>query len=136
MSQYFRVFANYPKLQLGGDRGADFTGFLPASANWGVTFTKKPWIVSAKWNYRGFEKRGAFATFGPDGFTYFRATTRLDVNLEYYLRPNLSLSLSARNVFNIPIVTYREGSQTPDYAKRGQILDYGVPFSLGIKGSF
>jgi TonB-dependent receptor len=134
--KYFRGFANFTKLELGGARGADFSGFLPKSANWGVTFSKKPLIVIAKWNYRGFENRGTFATFGPDGFTYFRATTRLDLNLEYYLRRNLSISLSARNVFNVPIVTYREGSQTPDYAKRGQILDYGVPFSVGIKGSF
>jgi outer membrane receptor protein involved in Fe transport len=134
--KYFRGFANFTKLELGGARGADFSGFLPKSANWGVTFSKKPLIVIAKWNYRGFENRGTFATFGPDGFTYFRATTRLDLNLEYYLRRNLSISLSARNVFNVPIVTYREGSQTPDYAKRGQILDYGVPFSIGIKGSF
>jgi TonB-dependent receptor len=134
--QYFRVFANFTKLETLGAKTADFSGFLSTSANWGVTFTKKPLVVIAKWNYRGSENRGAFATFGPDGYTYFRATTRLDLNLEYYLRPNLALSVSARNVFNVPIVTYREGSQTPDYAKRGQILDFGVPFSVGIKGSF
>lgn len=134
--RHFRVFANFTKLELQGSQRADFSGFLPKSANWGVTFSRKPLIVIAKWNYRGFENRGAYATFGTDGFTYFRATTRLDLNLEYYLRPNLSLSLSARNFFNVPIVTYREGSQTPAYAKRGQILDYGVPYSVGIKGSF
>ena len=134
--QYFRVFANFTKLETRGAKTADFSGFLPKSANWGVTFTKKPLVVIAKWNYRGAENRGAFATFGTDGYTYFRATTRLDLNLEYYLRPNLALSVSARNVFNVPIVTYREGSPTPDYAKRGQILDFGVPFSVGIKGSF
>jgi TonB-dependent receptor len=134
--QYFRVFANYTKLELEGAQGANFSGFLPKSANWGVTFSKKPLIVIAKWNHRGLEDRGAFAAFGPDGRSLFRPTTRLDLNLEYYLRPNLSLSLSARNVFNVRVVTLREGSQTPDYAKLGSILEHGIPFSVGIKGSF
>ncbi len=134
--QYFRLFANFTKLETHGAKTADFSGFLPKSANWGVTFTKKPLVVIAKWNYRGFENRGAFTTFGTDGYSYFRATTRLDLNMEYYLKPNLALSVSARNVFNVPIVTYREGAQTPDYAKRGQILEFGVPFSVGLKGTF
>ena len=134
--QYFRVFANYTKLELEGAQGANFSGFLPKSANWGVTFSKKPLIVIAKWNHRGLENRGAYAAFGPDGRSLFRPTTRLDLNLEYYLRPNLSLSLSARNVFNVRVVTLREGSQTPDYAKLGSILEHGIPFSVGLKGSF
>jgi len=134
--QYFRVFANYTKLELEGAQGANFSGFLPKSANWGVTFSKKPLIVIAKWNHRGLEDRGAFAAFGPDGRSLFRPTTRLDLNLEYYLKPNLSLTLSARNVFNVRVVTLREGSQTPDYAKLGSILEHGIPFSVGLKGSF
>lgn len=29
-----------------------------------------------------------------------------------------------------------KGSQVPFYAQQSQIQDYGVPFSIGLKGSF
>jgi hypothetical protein len=32
--------------------------------------------------------------------------------------------------------TYREGSQTPDYARLYNVREFGTPFSVGVKGSF
>jgi TonB-dependent receptor len=134
--QYFKVFANFTKLELKGDEGANFSGFLPKSANWGVTFSKKPLIVIANWNYRGEDNKGTLAAFGPDAYTYLPSRAKLDLNLQYFLRPNLSISLSAQNVTNIRVVTCRKGSEVPDYAKKVSTLEHGIPFSIGIKGSF
>jgi hypothetical protein len=44
--------------------------------------------------------------------------------------------VNARNVTNRYITTYRYGSQTPEYARMRQHREYGVYFSLGVKGTF
>jgi iron complex outermembrane receptor protein len=135
-AQYFDVFASATKMRLKGGQQADFQGFVPESANWGVTFNRKPVMLMAKWSYRSDEKRGPYAAFGPDAFTVYTGRTELDMNLSYSLRPNLVLFLNARNVLNLYSERRREGSQTPHYAKQTQVVDNGAPFSIGIKGSF
>jgi outer membrane receptor protein involved in Fe transport len=134
--RYFKVFANVTKLKLNGAQDANFSGFLPESFNFGVTFAQKRVTAMAKWNYRSDEKRGPFVAFGPDASEFYKARTQLDVNLSYNITPNLSLFLNARNVFNVPNITIDRGSQTPAYAQQALIQEYGVPFSLGLKGSF
>ena len=59
--RHFTVFFNATKLALDGDQDADFAGFIPKNMNWGVTFTRKPVTLIAKWNYRGEQKGAAFA---------------------------------------------------------------------------
>jgi len=135
--QHFKAFANFTKLKLKGDRDANFSGFLPMSANWGITFTKKKYMIGAKWNHRGEQDRGAFADFGPDAREYWPARTTFDLNLNYNLRPNLTLFLNARDVFDkLTYLTYRRGPDTPDYARHYRELQHGTPFSIGVKGSF
>ncbi|MBI4622244.1 MAG: TonB-dependent receptor [Verrucomicrobia bacterium] len=134
--QYFRVFANATKLELKGNRGADFSGFLPKTLNWGVTYSKKPIILMAKWNWRDRQQTTPFATFGPDAYNYLDSLIHLDMNLDYQLRKNVSLYFNGRNVFNVPPVTLRYGSQTPEYAKVGQTKNYGAIYSIGVKGTF
>ncbi len=134
--RYFDVFASATKMKLKGAQQANFQGFVPESANWGVTFKKKPVTLMAKWSYRSDEKRAPFAAFGPDAFVVYKARTELDMNVSYSLKPNLSLFLNARNVLNLYSVRHRQGSQTPQYAKQTQVVDNGAPFSLGVNGSF
>ncbi len=135
--QYFKAFANFTKLKLKGDRDANFSGFLPMSANWGLTFTRKKVMIGTKWNYRGKQDRGPFADFGPDAREYWPSRTTMDVNLSYSFRPNLSVFFNARDVLDkMTYRTYREGSQTPDYARLYNVREFGTPFSVGLKGSF
>ena len=54
---YFTLFANGTKLQLDGNPGASFTSFIPKSGNWGATFAPKRFTLTARWNYRGLDKR-------------------------------------------------------------------------------
>lgn len=55
---------------------------------------------------------------------------------QYHLRPNLSVIAGARNVSNIWSRQIRRGSKTPKYEQQGRYVEYGVPLSLGIKGTF
>ena len=134
--RHFSVFANGTKLKLKGGSDSDFSGFIPESANWGLDYTRRPFSVMLKWNYRGEQRQGRVAAFGPDAYEYSKARTRLDVNVDYQLRANLFLYASAQNVFDVPETLLRFGSQTPGYARVSQVLTTGVQLTLGVKGTF
>ncbi len=134
--RHVSLFANGTKLKLQGGRDSDFSGFIPESANWGLDYTRRPFSVMLKWNYRGEQRLGRVAALGADAYEYSKARTRLDVNVDYQLRANLFLYASAQNVFDVPETLLRFGSQTPGYARVSQVLTTGVQLTLGIKGTF
>jgi TonB-dependent receptor len=134
--RYFSVFANATKLDLDGDQAAAFENFIPKSANWGFEFTRKPFAFMAKWNYRGLQQRAAVPALGPDAFEYGKPRTRLDVNLDYQVRPNLYVYINGQNIFDVPEVLLRYGSLTPEYAHTFQTLTTGVQWTVGVKGAF
>ncbi|WP_414661800.1 TonB-dependent receptor [Horticoccus sp. 23ND18S-11] len=133
---YFTVFANGTKMELEGNRQADFTSFIPKTGNWGVSFSAKRVTLVAKWNYRGLDKRTAQPAFGPDAFTYFNARTTLDLNAAYQLTRRLSIAASASNVLNVPQELLWYGSSTPAYARQNRTSEFGIALALGLKGSF
>ena len=134
--QHFTVFANGTYLRLAGGPRADFTSFTPRSANWGLTFHRKRMIASARWNYRGENKRNAVPAAGPDAFAYFPASTRLDLSLSYQISRRVTLVGSVNNLSNVPERTLQYGSATPDYAKYTVSKEYGIAVGLGVKGTF
>jgi len=109
---------------------------MPKSANWGVTFTYKPWTIMAKWNYRGEQRLLPVTTLGDDAFNYFAPRTTMDLNVTYQFNERISIFANARNLTNEPYVSYRYGSQTPDHAKVWSYNNYGTFLTLGIKGRF
>jgi iron complex outermembrane receptor protein len=130
----FQAFVNGTKLELEGSREADFGGFIPESANWGLTFSRRQFNVMAKWNYRGRQRRSEVP--GVDGFEYQKGRITLDMNVEYQLRRNLLLFGSAQNLLNKYDVMQRYGAQTPEYARNYEIIGHGVQLMIGLKGSF
>lgn len=131
--RHFDAFVNGTKLELDGDQDADFGGFIPKSANWGLHFSRRPLSVIAKWNYRGQQRRSQVAGVG---FEYMKARVTLDMNVEYQLRKNLFLYATGQNVLNKYDVLQRYGPVTPAYAKNYEIVGHGVQLTLGIKGTF
>jgi iron complex outermembrane recepter protein len=132
--RHFQAFVNGTKLELEGNRDANFSGFIPESANWGVNFSRKPFNVITRWNYRGKQRRNAVT--GVSGFEYQRARTTVDMNVEYQLRKNLLLYLSGQNILNKYDTLQRYGPDTPAYARNYEIIGHGVQLMLGVKGSF
>jgi TonB-dependent receptor len=133
---YFTLFANGTKLELDGSPGAAFSSFIPKSANWGATFARKRFTFTARWNYRGLDKRAPLAAYGPNGYEYIEARTVLDLNGAYQLTKRLSLVGSATNVFNNPARFLRYGDLTPAYARLYAEQEYGIQMALGLRGSF
>jgi outer membrane receptor protein involved in Fe transport len=135
--KYFTVFGNATQLKLDGNPYASFSSFIPKTANWGVSYNWKRISVMAKWNYRGLNKRTAVPALGPDGFLYLKARTTLDLSLSYQITPRLSLIGTANNVFNvIPLEELNYAANTPVYARRGNVSEYGVACAVGLKGTF
>jgi TonB-dependent receptor len=132
----FNVFANGTYLRLEGDQRADFASFAPRSANWGISFNRKRYQVSARWNHRGENKRGAQPAFGPDAFLYFPSNTRLDLSATYQVSRRLTLVASVNNISYVPERTLRYGSATPEYAKYTVFKEYGIAWGIGVKGTF
>ena len=133
---YFTAFANATKLKLEGNPYASFTSFIPKTANWGLSFSRKKLSVVARWNYRGLDKRTAVPAFGADAFSYFKARTTCDLSVGYQFTPRLGLALSVNNVFNVPQTTLWYGSATPVYARQNRTEEFGIPITVGIKGRF
>ena len=134
--RYFAVFANATKLKLQGSRSASFQSFVPESANWGITVTRKPITLMLKWNARGEQKLTAQPILGPNAFQYREKRTTMDANLTYQFSPRMSLFANGRNIFNVHYNLLRYGPDTPGYAKRQSTNSYGVQWAFGIKGTF
>jgi iron complex outermembrane recepter protein len=134
--RHFSVFANATKLELKGDRQADFSGFIKSSASWGVTFERSRLTLMAKWNWRGKQKGTAIANFGPDAYNYSGARTHLDLNCDYQFSKRMSAFVNARNVFDVRTVSQRYSTETPDYARGFSSAEYGVQLGAGIRGTF
>lgn len=132
--KYFQGFANATKLKLGGGRDANFSGFVPETASWGLTFSRKPISVMAKWNYRGKQRRGAQTSV--NGYEYQLPRLTTDMNAEIQLRRNLLLYATAQNIFNKYDTWQRYGPETPEYAKNYETRGNGVQIMLGVKGTF
>jgi TonB-dependent receptor len=133
---YFTLFANGTKLQLDGNPGASFTSFIPKSGNWGATFAQKRLTLTARWNYRGLDKRAPLAAYGPGGYEYIEGRTVLDLSTSFQLTKRLSLVGSANNIFNKPMRFLRYGDLTPTYARQYAEQEYGIQMALGLRGSF
>jgi len=134
--RHFTVFFNATRLRLRGSRQSDFTGFIPRNVNWGVTFSRRPFTLNAKWNYRGEQQLAAQPAFAPDAFNYTAARTTLDLGADYQLSRRLSLNANVRNLFNAYLTGTKYGSATPEYARPRQHRHFGVYFSVGLKGTF
>jgi TonB-dependent receptor len=134
--RYFSAFANATKLKLEGSRSAAFTRFVPTSANWGVTFTKRPLTIMANWHHRGEQDRGASTGQGPLAKVYQDARTTLDVTVSYQLHRRLTLFASGRNVTNVWFNSSRYQDDTPIYARRSSTDSFGAQWAFGVKGTF
>jgi iron complex outermembrane recepter protein len=134
--RHFSVFANATKLKLEGSQTASFNRFIPKSANWGFTFTRKPVTFMAKWHHRGEQQRGPSTAQGPLANVYQNPRTTVDINITYQAMKRLSVFVNARNLTNVNFTQSRYQADTPEYARRSSTDGYGAQWAFGMKGTF
>ena len=130
------VFANATKLNLDGNKDADWRGFIEESANWGVSWNGQKFGAKVKWNYRGEQFRSPQSAYGTGGAEYYGDRLYLDLNFDYKFSKRLTVFMNARNVTNEPQIIQRYGDDTPSYAQDYQLEEFAVQYAIGIKGTF
>jgi iron complex outermembrane receptor protein len=135
-SNKFTVFANGQKMHLEGSTLADFSNFIRESASWGVAYAPRKFTVQANFNYRGRQRLGA-QSFAPGAYEYWKPRVYLDANLEYRFKPQLSFFLNARNLTNVAQDIQRYAPVvTPSWSRTYRREEFGVQYTIGVKGRF
>ncbi|MFM8617274.1 MAG: TonB-dependent receptor domain-containing protein [Opitutaceae bacterium] len=134
-----QVFANATRLQLGGSRTADFSGYAPKSVSGGVNFVRGRLVLKWTISYLGDIPTGAVAASAtvPAGtFNYQARRTRIGVNAQYNVTKRTSLYASIVDWGGFVQNLQRYAPGTPDYAKPTRWQELGFYTNLGVRGTF
>lgn len=140
--RFLSINANATKLQLSGPSATAFNGFIPETANFALSWNKKPLSAKINLNYRGRQQRNAQtgAQYGAaNGFyEYYAPRANVDVNAEYTISKRFKIFANARNIFNKPQVLqrYSEAAGSAPYAVNYQQEEFGIQMAVGLKGTF
>ncbi len=134
-----QVFANGSAQRLLGPASANFPGFVPQTASWGVSLNRARYNLRANWNYRGRQRRNAIAdgpSIEPGTYLWWSKRLYLDLNAEVYVYKRFALYASLRNVGDAPDDVQIMGPSTPEHAQFRQRIQFGSLWAFGIKGTF
>ena len=139
----FTVYANGQQMHLQGSTLADFSNFIPASGSWGIKYGANKFSAQINWNYRGRQRLGqATNTFQGSPrtdrgfFTYFKPRIYTDVNFAYRISDRIGVFLNARNLTNVAQDSQTYGPTSPSWSRTNQRQEFGVQYTVGVKGSF
>ena len=135
VGRHLSTFANFTKIKLDGPNETDFSGFIPESASFGLTYSRSPVVAVARWNYRGRERRGISSSL-PNGFDYLLPFPSVDLTFEYQFSKRVTFFVNSRNALNAAREYERHSDVTPGYARYYRSSPVGVQNALGIKGTF
>ncbi len=140
----FTVYANGQKMHLVGSTLADFSNFIRESGSWGLKYGTSKFSAQVNWNYRGRQRLGA-QTVTINGvarsdlgfYEYYKPRVYTDVNFEYRFSGKLGLFLNARNLTNVAQDIQRYAPVvTPSWSRTYRREEFGVQYTLGVKGTF
>jgi iron complex outermembrane recepter protein len=133
------VFYNVNSQRVQGRSISNFNNFIRRNDNYGLTLSRPKFTVRLKVNDRGRQRLAsvAGANLPPGTYRYQAPRRMLDIDVEYRLRPGLSVFVAGRNVTDEPS-THQEtyGPGTPEYARTVQYWKHAVNYVVGIKGRF
>jgi iron complex outermembrane receptor protein len=139
----FAVYANGQQLHLEGATLADFSNFIPASGSWGLKYSQKKFSAQVNWNYRGRQRLTAQSiTYNglvhtDNGFyDYFKPRIYTDINFNYRVSNLIGLFVNARNLTNVAQDAQRYGPTSPSWSRTYRREEFGVQYTVGVKGSF
>ncbi len=134
-----QVFANGSSLQAKGDASANFAGYAPRTANWGVSLARERFNVKLNWNYRSRLRLAKIAdgrSIDPDTYNWSSSRLYLNVAAEVQVRKNWSLFANLRNVTAVTEDLETTNASTPVHSQLRSRDDFGSLWSLGVKATF
>lgn len=82
----------------------------------------------------GTYQRGAHSDRG--FYDYFKPRIYTDINFAYRFTGKLGLFLNARNLTNVAQDAQRHGPTSPSWSRTCRREEFGVQYTLGVKGTF
>ncbi len=125
----FDVFANASYF-------TDISGLKGRTINAGATIRLDPITFSTKVNYRTGRRGAAVAAMGTGAYEYEGPRTAVDVSISWLLTKHLSMFFGGTNIFSEDPTAERYGAETPEWAKRFRVQQFGAQYQLGIRGTF
>jgi TonB-dependent receptor len=142
-SKDFTVYANGQQMHLAGSTLADFSNFIPASGSWGVKYAKSKFSAQVNWNYRGRQRLAqqsitynGLAHTDEGFFEYFKPRIYTDINFNYRFSNLIGVFVNARNLTNVAQDAQRYGPVSPSWSRTYRREEFGVQYTVGVKGTF
>jgi TonB-dependent receptor len=139
----FTVYANGQQMHLEGSTLADFSNFIAASGSWGLKYNKNKFGAQVNWNYRGRQRLAQQSiTYNglahtDDGFfDYFKPRIYTDINFNYRFTNLIGVFVNARNLTNVAQDAQRYGPVSPSWSRTYRREEFGVQYTIGVKGTF
>ena len=123
-------------MKLSGSNAADFSRYSPKIYNWGVNFARGKLSARVNWHHRPGNRLEPAGTDPTAPKSWSSSRTVVSTEFEYRFTKSLSLYGTANNLTDMPEVSYRYGSNTPDYARTTGLSVYGTDLPLGLGGAF
>jgi iron complex outermembrane recepter protein len=133
------VFANGAAQRAEGEASANFAGYIPRKASWGISLTRERFNVRMNWTYQSRNRLGAVApgpSIGPGTFNWQAKRGFLDLLGEYYFTRRFGVYVTLRSVGDTPDDFHAEGPATPAPAQFVSRLNSGSLWTFGVKGTF
>ncbi|MBC7368310.1 MAG: TonB-dependent receptor [Undibacterium sp.] len=142
-TKQFTVYANGQQMHLEGSTLADFSNFIPASGSWGVKYSKNKFSAQVNWNYRGRQRQAqqsitynGLAHTDNGFYQYYKPRIYTDINFNYRVSNLIGLFVNARNLTNVAQDQQRYGPGSPSWSRTYQREEFGVQYTIGVKGTF
>ena len=119
----------------------DLSGFVKDTYNFGISYQKGGLITNLKYTHKGQELQGNYTSNNAgsvgtgDMRRYYDDLNQIDFDLEYRFNRRYTAYISARNLLNTPQTQILK-SESADMVLHYQDEEFGVQFSIGVKGSF
>jgi len=134
-----QVFANASAQRATGEAADNFSGYIPRTANWGVSLERPKFTLRARWNYQSLARRGLIAAGrGIEPGTYNWGASRLltDFGGEYVLHKRTALFFNVSNFYDTATDAEIAGPNTPASARLFQHQVFGSNWMIGVRSSF
>ncbi len=134
-----QVFANGSALRALGDATANFAGFAPRTANWGISLARERFNVKLNWNYRSRLRLAKVADGrGIDPATYNWSSSRVYLNIaaDFQIYRRWTLFANLRNFTGVLEDVEIANPSTPIHSQLRSRDDFGSLWSLGVKATF
>ncbi|MFO1451040.1 MAG: TonB-dependent receptor [Opitutaceae bacterium] len=144
--KYLTIKSNGTMIHLSGDNTPDFRGFISKTGNFSISYNRSPIVLNVNFNYRGRQKGTTItapaaqtgAQYGTTTgfFEYYEPRYNIDLSAEYKLSKRFNIFAGARNILNKEQVIQRFSADSARYAAGFRHEEFGVNYSLGVKGRF